>query len=116
MNYRMQVHIEVDLPGMICADRRWPEEARSWTTSSTSPSPSSASTNKVVIHTMPTAGDLGNRIVLMPVNRNGEDIYTIVNDKPGKQIKRASDVLRWIAQNLYTKKEARKLAHSDEPQ
>jgi hypothetical protein len=87
MNYRMQVHIEVD-----------------------------TSTNKVVIHTMPTAGDLGNRIVLMPVNRNGEDIYTIVNDKPGKQIKRASDVLRWIAQNLYTKKEARKLAHSDEPQ
>lgn len=51
------------------------------------------------------------RIVLMPVTSRGEDIYCVVNDKPAPgQIKRASDVLRWLAQNLLTKSELTKLA------
>ena len=62
-------------------------------------------TSKVVIST----GE--KRMVLLPVTGRGEDIYCVVNDKPAPgQIKRASDVLRWLAQNLLTKAELTKLA------
>mgnify|MGYP001551803609 CR=1 FL=1 len=62
-------------------------------------------TSKVVIST----GE--KRMVLLPVTGRGEDIYCVVNDKPAPgQIKRASDVLRWLAQNLLTKSELTKLA------
>lgn len=52
----------------------------------------------------------GKRIVIMPVTRGGEDVYCIVDDKPGPQIKTASSLARYIAQNLYSKKEIRDLA------
>ncbi len=75
------------------------------------------STNKVVIliynPELPPDVD-ARRVVLMPVNRRGEDIYTLDDDKPGKPITRASDVLRWIAQNLYGKREVKKLAKETE--
>lgn len=62
------------------------------------------STNKIVLHS-----NL-HRIVLMPVTSRGEDIYCVVNDRPAPgQIKRASDVLRWLAQNVVTKAQYLKL-------
>lgn len=75
------------------------------------------STNKVIIlidnpELPPEIG--ARRVVLMPVNRRGDDIYTLDNDKPGKPITRASDVLRWIAQNLYSKREVRQLSKENE--
>ena len=60
-------------------------------------------TNKVVIHTAEK------RVVLVPVNRRAPDAYTIVNDVPGKQIATATDLLRWLSQNVWDKKEIARL-------
>ena len=63
------------------------------------------SINKVIITTRDNHFEPKDRIVLVPVSRSNPDIYTVVNDKPGKQLNTASDVLRWLAKSLQSKEQ-----------
>lgn len=67
--------------------------------------------NKVVINSRGRE----KRIALVPVNRRSPDAYTVINDVPGVQVKTATDLLRWIVQNLYSKQEIKELVKQGQP-
>lgn len=49
------------------------------------------------------------RIALTPVTRSGPDCYAVINDRPDAQPKTATELLRWLAHNLYGRQQIRRM-------
>lgn len=50
------------------------------------------------------------RIAITPVNSRAPDVYVVENDRMGGQFKTATELCRWLSQNLLDRKSIKTLA------